>query len=199
MANDSSTGGYLNAEQPYPLDDDPFDNVVEAFVSALSGLDSTLVRPRWQPIVPLQPPPTTNWIAIGDTDDTPDQGPVFTWDQSALQGQYDRHEDMNYLASFYGPQSKTIAALVRDGGAIPQNLEALIAIGAQLIETGTIRKAPELVNEQWIIRHDMTMHFRRHVQRFYDVTYLLSSIIRLKDDTKIDETFIVSADTPPRD
>jgi hypothetical protein len=53
---------------PYaPLEDDDLDNAFQGLVVGITGLDQSLVRPRWQSNPPKQPEPTIDWCAIGVT------------------------------------------------------------------------------------------------------------------------------------
>lgn len=74
---DSSTGGYLTpAPAPAPLQDRTLYEALQAAVVGITGLDGTLVRPRWQAEPSLVPEAATCWIAIGVTDREAD---VFPW------------------------------------------------------------------------------------------------------------------------
>lgn len=177
MPNDSSTGGYLQplATSP-PLEDAALDAVFQQLVAGLTGLPGSMVRPRWQPVVPKQPEPTQNWCAIGVTEDDPDDYPAVIH-QSTGNGHdnFYQHETLNVLASFYGPNSMSFAKLARNGLYIAQNREALMAAGFDVLEAKRITAAPELVNQQWIRRYDLTIRIRRQVVRAYPVLNILSA------------------------
>jgi hypothetical protein len=189
MPNTSSTGGVLTPSVPYPIDDDALDTVLQALIVQVTGLDGTLVRPRWQPIPQKMPEAGVNWCAIGVTTDTPDDGPFIDFDAVNNLIWVTRHEDINVIATFYGPLAKTTAALARDGLSIPQNLEPLNAYSLALIDTGPIVAMHELTNQTWIRRRDMTLHLRRKASRTYPVNSLTSSTVHLLDDSTLDKTF----------
>lgn len=202
MANDSSTGGYLAPvdAQP-PPEDAALDAIFQQLVAGVTGLPGSMVRPRWQPVIPRQPEPNINWCALGISDQTMDAGPaiihqsqfeqpivtgdgssVVTDDNSTVgsvnvngQDVMQRHEDIDVLCSFYGPSAKGYAHLLVDGMYVPQNNEQIKALGISFIGTGDIRTAPDFVNEQWIRRYDVTLQFRRMVSRTYAVLNLLSA------------------------
>ena len=178
MPNTSATGGPLAASSPYPVDDDAIDTLLQALVVGITGLDGTLVRPRWQPISAKQPEPSANWCAIGVMSDAPDDGPFIDDD-----GVLTRHEDVTALASFYGPLAKTYAGILRDGLSVPQNLEPLGVFAMSLIDTGPIVAANEMLNQTWIKRRDMTLHLKRKVTRTYAINSILSSTVTLQEDT----------------
>jgi hypothetical protein len=191
MPNTSSTGGPLAPALPYPIDDDALDTVLQALVVQVTGLDGTLVRPRWQATPQKQPEASINWCAIGVTSDAPDDGPSFEFDGVNEVLNLARHEDITALATFYGPLAKTNAARLRDGLSLPQNLEPLLVYAMALIETGPIVALHELINQTWVRRRDMTLHLRRRVSRAYPVASITSSTVHLLDDTTVDTTFTV--------
>ena len=67
------------------------------------------------------------------------------------------------------------AQLLLDGLAIPQNLEQIKTNDIQSVSEGDMRAVPELVNQQWIRRYDVTLVFRRKITRTYPVLNILSA------------------------
>ena len=141
-----------------------------------------MVRPRWQANPPKTPEPSVNWCAIGIADIKQDQGPYLE-QVAVLTHGYQRHEDLTLACTFYGPQAQGYATALRDGLAIPQNIEALAAVGIKFIECSSTRAAPELYNQQWLKRYDLTVRFRRQVKRTYSVQTVLSAADLLVTDT----------------
>lgn len=185
MANTSATGGYLlpGATSP-PLQDADLDALIQKVVVGLTGLPGSLVRPRWQPVVPKQPDPGTDWCAIGVTVLDDDDYPSLEHDGAGDgQDQFSKHETIEVLASFYGPYAGTYAAQFRDGLYVPQNREALIAANLSLLDAGRVVPAPELVNQQWVRRFDVDLRLRRKVERTYPVLNLLSAATVIDTDT----------------
>jgi hypothetical protein len=191
MGNTSATGGVLSSVPPFPLDDDALDDVFALLITTITGLDGSLVRPRWQPQVPTRPEPSVNWCAIGVIHSTPDDGPYITYDPATDSGPYSRSETLDVLASFYGPLSKTYAAMLRDGVAVPQNTESLLQYSIRYVACGAIRNLPEFVNQQWNRRQDIGITFRRKIDRTYAIKNIVSADVHLFDDTVVDRTFIV--------
>jgi hypothetical protein len=177
MANDSSTGGYLSpAVASPPHEDDALTAIFQQMIVGITGLPGSMVRPRWQPTVPKQPEPTVNWCALGITVQALDDGPTIIHNGAGNGSDtYIRHEQIDVLASFYGPNAMQYAQQLADGLAIPQNLEQLKAQDMNSVDTGEIRAAPDLVNEQWIRRYDMQLTFRRKITRSYAVLNILSA------------------------
>jgi hypothetical protein len=172
---DSSTGSYLNpALATPPLEDLDLDAEFQKAVVGITGLAGNLVRPRWQATPPKQPEPSVNWCSIGVTSQVPDAGPLI--DHVGIGNGTDelqRHEDIVLESTFYGPLGQRYAALFRDGLGLPQNMEGLSAVLISLTEVGEIVTAPELFNQQWIRRFDITVKFRRQVKRTYTILNVL--------------------------
>jgi hypothetical protein len=188
MANTSSTGGVLlPADAPAPAEDAELDAIVQRLVSSITGLPSALVRPRWQPVVPQQPEPSVNWCAVGVMDQASDGAPSITHN-SAGNGSDTliTHEEINVLASFYGPRAQFYAEMLRDGLGMPQNLEQLAEQDMAFVEAGRVVSMPALVNQQWIKRRDMPVRLRRKITRVYAIQNIDLADIHLFDDTHID-------------
>ncbi len=194
--NSSATGGYLTPNIPYPLDDDSLDALLQGLVVGCTGLDGSLVRPRWQAAAPKQPPTNVNWCAIGVMTFDPDDGPWIAYDPSNDVGLYYRHETLNVVATFYGPNAGQYAGILRDGLAIPQNTDVLRANAMAYVACGTIRNAPELVNEVWRKRKDMPITLRRKITRSYQIHYIGIAAIHTLDDTTVDNTIVVPPGSP---
>lgn len=193
--NDSSTGGYLSpAVVSPPLEDDALDDLLQEMVAGITGLPGAMVRPRWQHTVPKQPEPSVNWCAIGVTVQTNDAGPAIRHNPDG-QGSdsYQRHQDMELLCTFYGPAAKGYAQMLVDGLAIPQNSEQLGVYDMKFVSAATIRAAPDLVNQQWVRRYDVTVALRRKISRTYAVLNLLSAQVHTETDSvpPLDGTIII--------
>lgn len=162
--NTSATGGFLTpTDTTGPAAGDDLDDILQALFVGLSGLDGTLVRPRWQTVTPKQPAIDVNWCAVGVTELTSDAYPATTG------GAFVRHQGIQVLASFYGPFGMVYAMQAQDGIVLPQNLEFLQSYLMTYSNTDTIRQVPELVNQQWVKRYDVPMRFKRQVKRTYAV------------------------------
>lgn len=184
MANDSSTGGYLAGTDV--LADVALDAVLQQMVAGITGLDGSLVRPRWQPVVPKQPEPGTDWCAIGAVRFDPMDYPIETHDGSGDGSSTLTHwEEFTLLASFYGPNGQGNARRLRDGLYVAQNREALVTNGVDLVGAGEIQAAPDLVNEQWIKRYDLPIRMRASAVRVYPILNLLSADETIVTDSNL--------------
>jgi hypothetical protein len=172
MPNTSATSGYLTPSAP-ALDDDALVDLITEAVAGITGLDGSLVRPKWQPKPPKRPAASTDWAAVGITESQADAGPYIVHDPNAAGGAgsdtLTRHSDVTVHASFYGPNAKGNAHTLVDGLGLPQNLETLQENSISFVSAGTIRAVPESVNMQWVERYDLLLTFRRTVTRTYAV------------------------------
>jgi hypothetical protein len=192
MANTSASGGVLDPQAPLPPDDSELDAILQPLVVAITGLDGSLVRPRWQTVVPKMPEPTVNWCAIGVMTETPNGGPQFQYVPGIDAGTFKEHQALDIAASFYGPAAKQYAARLRDGLRVPQNTDTLRANDMGFVGTGTIRTAPEFINQQWYRRCDLPVSLRRKITRQYAVKNLLAAAVHLIDDTgEVDSTIVI--------
>lgn len=181
MPNTSATGGALSpAVSPAPLEGQTLNRFIQQWIVGITGLDGTMVRPRWQAEPPNIPTAGTAWAAIGITSRPSDTYPYVRHDPTGLgSDELQRHETLNLLASFYDLGTNGLAdnyaALLRDGAAIPQNLEPLTVAGMALVETGDPVAVPSLLKTRWLYRVDLPVSLRRQINRIYPVENLLSS------------------------
>ncbi|HDR8938733.1 hypothetical protein QZM42_29545 [Burkholderia vietnamiensis] len=183
--NDSSTGGYLApAVDAPPAEDDALDNLVHDLIAGVTALPPDLVRPRWQAKVPKQPEPSVDWCAFGVQEQEPDAGPAIQHDGTADgHDTYIRHQDIDVPCTFYGPRAKGYAQRLADGLAMPQNREQLQLQDMAFVGVGPIRAVPDLVNQQWVRRYDMTVTLRRKITRTYLVLNLKSATVATTTDS----------------
>lgn len=174
MPNDSSSGGYLSPASSRPVEDDAFEDFVGNIVAGITGLPRGLVRPRWQPRPPPHPPITTDWCAIGVTVVTSDYGTVNLHDPNGTGfDEFQRHDTVDLLASFFGPHAYSLASRLRDGLMISQNREAMRAGGVNLLECTKMRTASDLLNEVFVRRVDLEISLRRAFVRTYPILSVL--------------------------
>jgi hypothetical protein len=193
MAKTSATGGYLLPAVPSPpLEDLDLDAVFQAYVVGITGLPGAMVRPRWQPTVPQTPGPTADWCAIGVTRTRSQDYPAIQHD-GAGDGQdtLTRHQELDVLVTFYGPNGMRYGDMLRDGAYIPQNSEAIGLQGIALVEVLDAFAVPELVNQRWQRRYDMKMRFRRVIRRTYPVLNLLGAEVDIQTDSGPDAQVVV--------
>lgn len=196
MNNTSATGGYLRpAASPAPLQDDALQDFLQELVVGVTGMDPKSVIPRWQPEPPNLKTQGTDWAAIGLMTSRPDMyAAVMHLDDGQGADQLQRHEVMEILTSFYGPNSERNAALLKDGLQIGQNREVLVANGMGLVSTGDPIAVPSLVKDRWLKRMDMPLTIKREILRVYPVENIL--IGRAYLDTEVIQE-VLDVPTPP--
>lgn len=184
MENTSATGGYLMPGGPAPpTGDSVLDGVLQTVLTGITGLPGDLVRLLWQASPTETPPSGTDWCAFGVLSVTQNASPVITHD-GAGDGVdvYRRHMDIEVLVSFYGPNARLYGQILSDGMYVPQNSEAMRTVQMAFISASALTAAPELLNQQWIRRYDLTILLRRQVVSTYQVLNILSAGIQTSTD-----------------
>lgn len=173
--NNSASGGYLVPSSTAPLPGGlTFRQFLQTIFVGVSGLPGDLVRPRWQKNPPKTPDIDVNWLAIGITQSKGDAN-AFTGLDKDGNNLTQRHEELEVQCAFYGPDAYDNATLVRDGFQIQQNLEAMRAANMGFVSATDATQVPDLVNELWRERFEMTVFLRREILRVYPILSVLSA------------------------
>lgn len=177
LTNDSTAPGYLTPVSAPPLYDEQLERVLSRWIRGVTGLPASVVFPRWTDPQPKIPPAGTTWCAFGVTgfDEDSFQAHVQTSGDAAEKWS---HEEMTIICCFYGPGGMATATRFRDGLWIEQNNAQLNHDGLTLRECGRIISAPELINNQWQRRYDVTVTLRRKIAREYAIKSLLSAPVK---------------------
>ncbi|EBB8133765.1 hypothetical protein EB259_24050 [Salmonella enterica] len=182
LSNNSSTEpGWLTPVSGDPDYDEALDRLLSQWVRNVSGLPTGMVRPRWQKDQPPLLPAETNWCAFGVTGWPIDNSPAFT-NQTEDGAQLWRHETFECMASFYGPAGMTFASRFRDGISVAQNNAELNALGLSMGDYTGLTPFPELINQQWVRRYDITVRLRRKVVREYGIKSLVDASVSFFGD-----------------
>jgi hypothetical protein len=179
VVNDSSTGGYIPPVAPpgpVPLEDQALQDFLQAIVVGITGMDGRTVRPRWQLEPPNLPDVGNDWAAVGILSHRPDTY-AYVLHDGAGEGidELQRHEYLDILASFYGPNCESNAAILNDGFQIEQNRTVLRQNGMGLTRVGDQRTVPSLVKDRWLYRVDLPITIKRQIRRQYNILNLLSA------------------------
>lgn len=175
MSNTSATGGYLLPSATRPLPNSlNLNQFIQTVLVGLSGIAGDLIRPKFQVAPPKQPTIETNWVAFQIVSITPDAN-GYTGMQPNNSTIYSRNEEIEVQCSFYGPLAYDYADQVRDGFQIQQNLEALRLANMGFKETSGSTLVPDLVNDRWIQRVELSIILRRQVQRVYPILSFINS------------------------
>jgi hypothetical protein len=173
---DSSIAGYILPTTTTPVFDEAFEDFLHDVFAGVTGIDGKLVRPRFQPEPPNFPAFGTDWLAFGVTGEVPD---TFGYEEHRPDGEgYDltqRHEIVNVLLSFYGPNASANRSFLTDGLQIEQNRAALMAASVGVVACGGPMRAPVLQKERWLNRVDMTVTLRREIRRTYPILSFVSA------------------------
>lgn len=173
---------------PIPISGQDLDNFMQQIVAGVTGLDPTLVRPRWQQEPPNLPDVGTTWAAVGVSRTTPLGIPAAqelttpNGNGSSLQ---QWHEEFELLCSFYGPNAQRAATGLRSGMFVANNREALFLAGMAFVDTGPLMRLPSLTQNLFLGRWDITLRLRRQVYDLYPVLYFLSAPVSVITDTGV--------------
>lgn len=195
----SATGGFIRPDGTVtsPLYGDALDDLFHDTIVGVTGLDNKLVRPRWQPAPPTQPPFAADWCAFGIVDSEKDWDPYMRHEPNANTGAgqtvTEQDEQFQLLVSFFGPDAYAYQSLWEDGLKVDQNRAALNAQGIKWMFTGRATQVPSLLKEAWVKRVDQRITFRRRVFRTYAVLNIASADIQLDNEHYITDISV----TPP--
>jgi hypothetical protein len=191
---DSSTGGYLTPSvTPAPLQGDSLNTFIQPIIVGITGLPGAMVRPAFQTEPPDAPDGGTAWAAFRYTGRKTDTYP-YVGHNADGSDTLRRHEEIDILVSFYDLGSSGLAdqyaALLRDGLAIPQNLEVLKQTGMGFVSCGDLTTVPVIIKQRWLYRVDLPFTIRREIVRVYPVLNVLTATATVTTDSGISETII---------
>ena len=174
---------YLLPTSAAPLDDQALDRFLHDLFVGVTGIDPTLVRPRWTAEPGNMPAFNTSWIAQGITERRDDVVASQVLSSDGLSTTVSRNQELDCLTSVYGTTASTLQALIRDGLSLDQNREYINQYGFVLVKVGDPRNTTMLINERWNKRIDFVITFRRLISRVYTVQSLLSAQTQLITDS----------------
>ncbi|OKP02609.1 phage neck terminator protein [Xenorhabdus eapokensis] len=178
--NTSEQAGWLTPDNE-PVYDEELDRRLSQWLRGISGLPNGMVRPRWTPVPIAQPPANADWCGFGIVELPADDNPAYA-SQTDEHGELWRHEEFECSASFYGPRSQWYASRFRDGVSLSQNNAELNQLGLSVVKHSRITSFPELINNQWVRRYDITVTLRRKSVRRYGVKSLLDAPVKFFGD-----------------
>lgn len=171
---DSSTGGYLPPQPPLPLNDTELQHFFHDVIVGITGLDNTLVRPSWQINPPPIPAIEIDWAAFGITTQIHENEPAQVQISDSIS-EMRRHETLDILCVFYGPNAQSLSLCLRDGMYLAQNREPMLLAGMGLVGFNYNLHTAELINDRYFNRFDLTMIIRREVKRQFPILTFLQA------------------------
>jgi hypothetical protein len=184
FVTNSSQIGFLGPSGVFmPIEDSALDGFIETLISNVSGVPINFIRPRWVATPPLNLPLGQDWAAVGITEQDADPYVYTARDTTTNAIATIRQEDFTVACSFYGPDARLNASLLRDGMSVLQNSENLLLNGIGFTRCSTIMNMSTLINNQWYQRREIMIYFKRLVIREYPVLDILSSSGNVNDGT----------------
>lgn len=175
MSNTSASGGYLVPSSSEPLPGPlSLEDFIQSVIVGISGFAGMFVRPKWQQNPPKQPNIDVNWIAFGLVNNTPDANASVTMDELG-NSKLKRNEELEIQVAFYGPGAQENISIFRDGFQIQQNLDAMRLANMGYKGVNQAIRGPDLVNERWVERFEMSLFLVRQVQRTYPILSFASA------------------------
>lgn len=190
--NTSATGGYLADVTP-PAEGQALRRFIGELLRGVTGLPGELVRPAWQTNPPPVPAHGVDWLAYAVTARRVEAGDPWQAEKPDASGAVlRRHEMIDVQCTAYGDNAEATLAALRDGLDVAQNREQLFLAAVTVADVGPIVHAPELVNEQWWNRADMTVTLRREVRREYPILSFVAAdgdVEALREAATIPQSF----------
>ena len=184
--NNSTTRGYLAQTDAPPAEDIDLDMLIQPAVVGITGMLDALVVIKGQEVPPDQPDRPVTWCAIGTTGIDQDQYPSEVHVGSAEGGQgisrFFLGEEIEVMASFYGPQARAMASRLAAGLKVQQNTDQLRASGLAYVRFERLTNLADLENEEYVRRCDAVFLLRRMVGR----TYSIRNVERLAAEAVVD-------------
>lgn len=176
MSDDSTTAGYLTPSGEQPAYDTDLERLISRWIRGVTGLDVSLIYPRWTDPQLTIPKNGTTWCAFGVTGIQEDFNPAYVQGEEIAE-QWS-HETISLILCFYGPQGLAAATRFRDGMLVPQNNDTLKQSGLTFLQQGRILNLPELINNQWVRRYDISVDLRRKIIRTYGIQSLAAAPVQ---------------------
>jgi len=168
----SNVAGYLvptySTTEGATLED--FFNTV---IVALTGLTGDKVRPMFQINPPKLPSNSVDWCGFAINEIDSDDNAYY--EQATTTATMQRNEYAQLLISFYGINAMINAKKIRDSLQLGQNRDALRTNGIGITGFTNAVRVPELINDIWYNRVDITMQFAREIRASYNVFTILST------------------------
>jgi len=203
--NTSATGGPLaplSGPSAPPVESSDLLDFLQGWVVSITGIDGSMVRPRWVAEPANIPDAGEAWIAFGITNRKSDTYPAFQHvsDEDGHSVLH-RHETLTILCSFYDTGSTGLAdyygSLMRDGTAVPQNQEYLVPQRCSFISVGDLLNVPSLFSQRWLVRMDLEITLKREILRDYAILNVVEGVGTIITDTATGVGLTIPFDAKP--
>jgi len=178
----SATGGYLIPIATNAIEDESLRVFFQQIVSGITGINGTMVRPRWQVEPPNMPSFGTDWASIGVVKRQRDVNAyVKHVSRNDTNGNnigtdfVHRTEVLDILCSFYGPNCESKSELLAMGLEVDQNREIMQQLGYGLICVEDAVMLADLQNDRWLTRIDLPFQMRRAQLYQYPVLDIIAA------------------------
>jgi len=178
LSNDSTRRGYLTPVGDSPDYDEALEREISRWIRGVSGLSAAQVYPRWTDPQQKIPKNGNTWCGFGVTTmpQPLSQSDVQVTDETSEQWTW---EQVTVICCFYGPRGSSVASTFRAGIFVEQNNAELNRAGLSLVDAGTIYNLPELINNQWVRRYDLTVTLSRKNIRTYNIQSLVDGNVTI--------------------
>jgi len=110
-----------------------------------------------------------DWCAMDLANRRADASAYVKEDADGEGAQLVRHEIVDVICSFYGPNGSSYAEILRDGLQVSQNREPLFIAGMGLQRVGETTSVGEQHNQRWYERSDITLSISRETGKVYQI------------------------------
>ena len=172
MANTSADGGYIIATST--TDSDIWE-LLHDMLQGLTGFDSNLIRKMWQKNPPPSPENGIDWIAYGFSISEDEDGGAYLEPTDETESVLYKHEELELSLQIYGDDCQLTAGIIKDGLQVKQNREALYLNKIVYIGASKTLHVPEQINNEFFNRCDLTLTFRRQIERTYGIMNLVDA------------------------
>ena len=196
----SATGGYLIPSATNAKEDETLRVFFQQMVAGITGIDGTMVRPRWQSEPPNMPQFGSDWAAIGVTKRVRDTNAYVTHrdtidenGNNIISDYVYRNEVMDVLCSFYGPNCEAKSELLAMGLEVDQNREVMQLAGFGLVCVEDAVMMADFFNNREVTRIDLPFQMRRAQLYQYSVLDLVAAEVTIIEDIEgVSDTITVT-------
>jgi len=196
----SATGGYLIPSATNAKEDETLRVFFQQMVAGITGIDGTMVRPRWQAEPPNMPQFGSDWAAIGVTKRVRDTNAYVTHrntidenGNNIISDYVYRNEIMDVLCSFYGPNCEAKSELLAMGLEVDQNREIMQLSGFGLVCVEDAVMMADFFNNREVTRIDLPFQMRRAQLYQYSVLDLVAAEVTIIEDIEgVSDTITVT-------